>query len=451
MAEHAYAAGDAPTGPRTAGCSPARRRCAARRSRTPSDLFDRSLAVGDDASLTRARALLARGAGPRGAHARSTPRLADVDAALALAHAAGDRRLEMAALRARGGDVAGGAAAGRPRSWPRRSRPGCGSPPSSATGTPRPTSPAGSSVARRPVGCGWPRRWPGPSADRCPRRSAGSDGRARARSRRPQDRLVLPRRPGAAAGRGRRRARAAAARAGRRLAAAVDGVRGVVRRRGRGRLGRGPRASMRRGAGGQPAQRLPGATPATSTPTTAGSPGWPATSTRPGGSAGDAVATTSPSHHPWWYAAAAGLLAATLVETGDRDRGAADGPRAGWPPRRRTRREAVAAAAAWPPLAALTGDPADLRRGHRRCSTPSSARRARRGWSAPTATCSSLGPRWPTATRTERGRRARAAADRDHGTWPAVRASASRRCSRQSSSSDQPRPPARRRPSGTAR
>ena len=32
----------------------------------------------------------------------------------------------------------------------------------------------------------------------------------------------------------------------------------------------------------------------------------------------DAVEATSPVNHPWWYAIAAGLLAATLIETGDR-------------------------------------------------------------------------------------------------------------------------------------
>ena len=32
----------------------------------------------------------------------------------------------------------------------------------------------------------------------------------------------------------------------------------------------------------------------------------------------EAVEATSPVNHPWWYAIAAGLLAATLIETGDR-------------------------------------------------------------------------------------------------------------------------------------
>ena len=39
---------------------------------------------------------------------------------------------------------------------------------------------------------------------------------------------------------------------------------------------------------------------------------------RPRASAATHVEATSPVNHPWWYAIAAGLLAATLVETGDR-------------------------------------------------------------------------------------------------------------------------------------
>ena len=36
-----------------------------------------------------------------------------------------------------------------------------------------------------------------------------------------------------------------------------------------------------------------------------------------------AVEASSPVNHPWWYAIAAGLLAATLIETGDRAEGKA--------------------------------------------------------------------------------------------------------------------------------
>ena len=83
----------------------------------------------------------------------------------------------------------------------------------------------------------------------------GLGGRAGAGPRRPQDRVVLPRRPGPAR-RGDRRPRAPAARPRRHVAAAVDRVREVVRARGRGPSGRGP-GGGRRGAGAQPAERLP--------------------------------------------------------------------------------------------------------------------------------------------------------------------------------------------------
>ncbi len=68
------------------------------------DLFDRSLeAAGDDVPL-RARVLLARGRANEASTAYAAA-LADIDAALTLARAGSDKRLEMAALRARGGDV----------------------------------------------------------------------------------------------------------------------------------------------------------------------------------------------------------------------------------------------------------------------------------------------------------------------------------------------------------
>jgi tetratricopeptide (TPR) repeat protein len=69
----------------------------------------------------------------------------------------------------------------------------------------------------------------------------------------------------------------------------------------------------------------------------------------------EAVEASSPIDHPWWYAIAAGLLAATLIETGDADeaeaiarRGLATGEAAMAGGRLRC----LAA------LAALTGDPA---------------------------------------------------------------------------------------------
>ena len=104
MAEHAYAAGDEPRAAQgwlLAGEAALRRAAA----EDAVGLLDRSLAVETAFAATRARALLARGAAHE-ARTEFDAALADVDAALALAHASGDRRLEMAALRARGGDSA---------------------------------------------------------------------------------------------------------------------------------------------------------------------------------------------------------------------------------------------------------------------------------------------------------------------------------------------------------
>jgi DNA-binding SARP family transcriptional activator/alkylated DNA nucleotide flippase Atl1 len=104
MAEHAYAAGDEPRaahGWLLAGE-------AALRGAAVEDalnLLDRSLAVTMAPAGTRARALLARSA----AHEALTSfraALDDVDEALDLARGSGDRRLEMAALRARSADAA---------------------------------------------------------------------------------------------------------------------------------------------------------------------------------------------------------------------------------------------------------------------------------------------------------------------------------------------------------
>ena len=88
----------------------------------------------------RARALLARAR----AHEASTAyaaALTDIDEALALA-ARADRRLEMAALRARGGDVPVACGCRWPR-WVRTSRLACAWPPGWATARRRRTSPAG--------------------------------------------------------------------------------------------------------------------------------------------------------------------------------------------------------------------------------------------------------------------------------------------------------------------
>ncbi len=110
MAAHAYAVGDdtrAARGWLLAG-EEALRRAAVEDART---LVERVLGVADLAGETRARALLVRGrvheAGMSWAAA-----IEDIDSALATARSIGERRLELAALRARGGDAAVGAQLG---------------------------------------------------------------------------------------------------------------------------------------------------------------------------------------------------------------------------------------------------------------------------------------------------------------------------------------------------
>jgi DNA-binding SARP family transcriptional activator/tetratricopeptide (TPR) repeat protein len=106
MAEHAYAAGDEPRaahGWLLAG-EDALRRAAVEDAL---GLLDRSLAVDTAFAGTRARALLAR-ASVHEARTEFASALADVRDALSLARATDDRRLEMAALRAEGGDAAVG-------------------------------------------------------------------------------------------------------------------------------------------------------------------------------------------------------------------------------------------------------------------------------------------------------------------------------------------------------
>ena len=182
-----------------------------------------------------------------------------------------------------------------------------------------------------------------------------------------------------------RRPRAAAPGPRRHVAAPVDRVREVVRARRRGSAGTtpGPWSPRRWSSTGSAATRR---TPATCTPTTAGSPGWPATWTTARRVGREAVEASSPIDHPWWYAIAAGLLAATLIETGD----AAEA-------------EAVAAARAGDRRggdgrrpAALPGGtrgpdrrPGADGRGAPGRSTPSSARPARPGSPGPTSTCCS--------------------------------------------------------------
>jgi tetratricopeptide (TPR) repeat protein len=102
MAEHAFAAGDterAAQGWLLAG-EAAMNRFAVDDAAA---LYKRALAVTDDPAL-RARLLVARSA-TREARVSFAEGLTDIDEGLRLARATGDRRLQMMALRARGGDV----------------------------------------------------------------------------------------------------------------------------------------------------------------------------------------------------------------------------------------------------------------------------------------------------------------------------------------------------------
>ena len=107
MAAHAHAVGDDLRAARAwllAG-EEALRRAAVEDARA---LVERVLSVRELAGETRARALLVRGR-VHEAGMSWTAALEDIDAALATARGIGERRLELAALRARGGDAAVGA------------------------------------------------------------------------------------------------------------------------------------------------------------------------------------------------------------------------------------------------------------------------------------------------------------------------------------------------------
>lgn len=107
MASHAHAVGDdarAARGWLLAG-EEALRRAAVEDARS---LVERCLATPGLAAETRARALLVRGRVHEAGTSWSAA-LEDIDAALAWARSSGERRLELAALRARGGDAAVGA------------------------------------------------------------------------------------------------------------------------------------------------------------------------------------------------------------------------------------------------------------------------------------------------------------------------------------------------------
>ena len=325
-------------------------------------LLDRALDRGD-------RLRRAAGPGCCWRAARSTRRgrtyaaaLADIDEALALARSTGDRRLEMAALRARGGDAPVALRLHRRRAG-------------------RPTWRLGLAAGRRagrPARRGRlhhpaddPRGQPAAAGDRArpggARAGAGPVGRLRgragARARRRSRPCWAYLGDAGPAGRGGRRPRAPAAAAPRaHLAAAVGRVRVVVRAGRRGSAGTTP---------GPWSTRRWSSTALSGYPAYAGyfaaHHGWFARlagdlDDRPAHRPRAPSSATSPVDHPWWYATAAGLLAATLVETGDRGRGRG---------RRAARAGATGAAAhrrrggcaAWPPLAA-----ADRRR--RRLARP---------------------------------------------------------------------------------
>ena len=350
MAEHAFAAGETAR-PRRAGCSPGRRRCAGPRSRTPRLARPRP-GRPRTASAPRARVLLAR-AGRTRRRTAVRRALADIDEALALARTH---------RRPTAGD-GGAAGPGRRRCrWLRGSpadelrcrwRTDCGWPPGSATGAPRRTSPPGWSCSSR-AGCGWPTRSPGPSGSSPgPGPPARQDGAA-AGPRRREDRARLPRR--------RDRLRevvggARAARCGQRrdtwlLQWAVFESSFVAGAEGRWDEAGGP--------GGEALEinRRSGFTAYAGyfRAHAAGSPGSPATSTRPSGWAA-AAAETSPVDHPWWYATAAGLLAATLLEAGDHARRGRGPPGLAAPSGTRPRPGGCAAWPRWPrsPATATTG------------------------------------------------------------------------------------------------
>ncbi len=107
MATHAHAVGDDARAARgwLVAAEEALRRAAVEDART---LVERCLAVPRLAGETRARALLVRGR-VHEAGMSWTAAIEDIDAALARARSIGERRLELAALRARGGDAAVGA------------------------------------------------------------------------------------------------------------------------------------------------------------------------------------------------------------------------------------------------------------------------------------------------------------------------------------------------------
>ena len=313
MAEHAFAAGDVE---RAAGGWLLAGEAAMRRSAVDDaiGLYGRGLSVSQDPVLL-ARLRLERG---RAHEARTSydAALADIDAALDLAREAGDRRLEMTALRARGGDAPVGlhlptAEVTRHLEAGLALASGLGDRRAEADFTTRLTV---LEASRLRLGTALSRA----EASLRRARASASEEAAGARPRRREDRAGLPRRRGPAGRRGRRPGAAAAPAPGR-LAAAVGGLRVRARAGRRGATGTRARARVRR-RWRSTGTAATAPTPASCRPTTAGSTGSPATSTAPAAGSPRPSRRTSPVDHPWWYAIAAGLLAATLVETGARPR-----------------------------------------------------------------------------------------------------------------------------------
>ena len=189
-----------------------------------------------------ARALLLRGRA-REAAGRPDAALADLTRAAAGARAAGDRRLEMLALRELGGDVP---VSLRPADHLRRrrnlERRAADRRVARRPGQPRPTCCPGSRSSR-PTGCDYDLALDYGLRAAAAGRASADEQAAGDWARRAQDRLPRPRRrprPERRAG----RARPAAAPTGRPVPAAVGGVRVGVRGRRGGGLGPAPRPAI---------------------------------------------------------------------------------------------------------------------------------------------------------------------------------------------------------------
>ena len=322
MATHAHAVGDDARAAR-AGCSPVRRPCAGRRSRTRRTLVERCLAVPDwPGRHGRGRCWCAGGC-TRPARAGGCHPGHRRGARLGPQHRGAPARAGRAA-RPRWGRGVGAQLAADELLGPLED----GVRLAAELGDRRAEADFGSRLAvleasrlrlsdARRAGRGG-RAGPG----------GGVAGRCGAGARRPQDRRVATSGTRAALADAVAGARAARAGAPGRLAAAVGGLR-VGLRAGRARaVGRG-RGRVLQSARPQPAQRLPGLRRLP--------PGYDGWLARLAGDLDEArrlgrraVEETSAVDHPWWHSWAAGLLAATLVETGETAE-AEPWPGPGWP------------------------------------------------------------------------------------------------------------------------